>query len=244
MKYLDLTKKEVNELIKKAQNGDKEALDYLVSENMGLVRSVTKRFINRGCEYDDLMQIGSIGLLKAIKGFDSSYDVRFSTYAIPMIIGEIKRFLRDDGLIKVSRNLKELAIKAFALREVLEKSMGVEPTISELAAELDIEKEDLVLAINSQNNIQSLQEIINQGEGSPIELIDRILIEDSEELDIVNKIALKEVLSNLKQKDRQIIILRYFKELTQCQVADLLGISQVQVSRLEKKILQNLRKMI
>lgn len=242
MEWLELSQNEMNEIIQKAQSGDKESENFLITQNLGLVRSVIKRFLNRGCEYEDLMQIGSIGLLKAIKKFDCNYNVKFSTYAIPMIIGEIKRFLRDDGMIKVSRNLKEIAIKAYACREAIEKNIGREPTITELAAELDITKEDLILAINSQNSTQSLNEIINQEEGAPLLLIDRIQNEESQELSIINKIVLKEVISSLEQRERQIIMLRYFKEMTQCQVAEIIGISQVQVSRIEKKILDKLRK--
>ena len=244
MEWLELSQGEIYEIIKKAQSGDKESENYIIMQNLGLVRSVLKRFQNRGYEYEDLLQIGCIGLLKAIKKFDNSYNVKFSTYAIPMIIGEIKRFLRDDGMIKVSRNLKEIAAKAYMYRESLEKNNGKEPTLSELAAELEITKEELVIALNSQNAIYSLHEPINQDEGSPIELIDKVQNEKSQEFDIINRIILKETLSSLKQRERQIIILRYFKELTQCQVAELLGISQVQVSRSEKKILSKLREMI
>lgn len=244
MEWLELSQKEAYEIIKKAQNGDKESESYLIIQNLGLVRSVIRRFQNRGYEYEDLLQIGSIGLLKAIKKFDNSYNVKFSTYAMPMIIGEIKRFLRDDGMIKVSRNLKEIAAKAYMYREALEKDNGREPTLSELAAELEITKEDLVIALNSQNSIHSLHEPINQDEGSPIELIDKVQNEKFQEFDVINRIILKETLSSLEHRERQIIILRYFKELTQCQVAEILGISQVQVSRSEKKILGKLREMI
>lgn len=244
MEWSELSQGEILEIIEKAQNGDKELENYIVLQNLGLVRSVVKRFMNRGYEYDDLMQIGSIGLLKAIKKFDSSFNVRFSTYAIPMIIGEIKRFLRDDGMIKVSRNLKEIAAKANALKDIIGKSLGRDPTISELAAELDITKEELIMAMDSQNSVQSLYDIIHQDDGSPITLIDKIQQEGSQEIGIIERIVLKEVLSSLESRERQIITLRYFKEMTQCQVADILGISQVQVSRIEKKILEKLRKKI
>lgn len=241
MEWLKLSQGEINDIIKKAQNGDKELENYLITQNIGLIRSVVKRFTNRGCEYEDLVQIGSIGLIKAIKNYDSGFNVRFSTYAVPMIIGEIKRFLRDDGMIKVSRNLKEIAAKAYTLRESVEKNTGKEPTISELAAELDVSKEELVMAMNSQSTTQSLHELISQEEGSTIELIDRIENEGIEESSLIDRIALKEMLSALEQKERQIIVLRYFKEMTQCQIAKVLGISQVQVSRIEKKILKKLR---
>lgn len=241
MEWLKLSQEEINDIIKKAQCGDKELESYLISQNLGLIRSAVKRFLNRGCEYDDLMQIGSIGLLKAIKNYDSSYNVRFSTYAVPMIIGEIKRFLRDDGAIKVSRNLKEIAVKAYSLREEIEKNTGKEPTIIELAVKLDVTKEELVMAMNSQSSTLSLHELVSQEEGSTIELIDRIQNDESCESGIINQIILKELLFTLEKKERQIIVLRYFKEMTQCQIAKILGISQVQVSRIEKKILGKLK---
>ena len=244
MEWSELSQEAIIDLISKSQDGDIDAESYIVSQNLGLVRSVVKRFLNRGCEYEDLVQIGCIGLLKAIKKFDSSYNVRFSTYAIPMIIGEIKRFLRDDGIIKVSRSLKEIAMKANAYKENIEKNFGREPTISELAAELDIAAEDLIIAMDSINSTQSLYDIIHQDDGSPVLLIDKIQNENLEDIDMIDKIALKEVLATLDPRERQIIMLRYFSENTQCQVADTLGISQVQVSRIEKRILEKLRKRI
>jgi len=244
MDWSELSQDEINDYIRRAQNGDSEAENYIVSQNLGLVRSVVKRFLNRGCEYEDLVQIGSIGLLKAIKKFDTSYNVRFSTYAIPMIIGEIKRFLRDDGIIKVSRNLKEIAIKAHAYKENMEKTYGREPTISELAAELDITAEDLIMAMDSINSTQSLYDVIYQDDGSPVLLIDKIQNVNLDDTNLIDRIVLKEVISTLEPRERQIIILRYFNEKTQCQVAEMLGISQVQVSRIEKKILDKLRKRI
>lgn len=244
MERVELTQEEFLEVIFRAQNGDPEAENFLVENNIGLVRSVVRRFLNRGCEYDDLVQIGSIGLLKAIKKFDSSFNVRFSTYAIPMIMGEIKRFLRDDGMIKVSRSLKEIANKAHVAKEALEKDYGREPTISEIASVLEISKEDLVVALESVQSTEYLYETIHQDDGSPILLIDRISCNEGEDIDIVDKLALKEVLSALEPKERQIIMLRYFKDMTQCQVAEMLGMSQVQVSRVEKKIISKLRESI
>lgn len=244
MERVELSQEEFVELISRAQNGDQEAENFLVENNIGLVRSVVKRFLNRGCEYDDLIQIGSIGLLKAIKKFDVSFNVKFSTYAIPMIIGEIKRFLRDDGIIKVSRSLKEIANKANVLKEVMEKDFGREPTISELASELEISKEDLVMALDSVHATQYLYETIHQDDGSPVLLIDKISFKDNEDIEIIDRIALKEMLASLEPKERQIIVLRYFKDQTQCQVAELLGMSQVQVSRVEKRIMAKLRQKI
>lgn len=244
MERVELTQNEFLEIIHSAQSGDSEAENFLVENNMGLVRSVIRRFLNRGCEYDDLIQIGSIGLLKAIKKFDPSFNVKFSTYAIPMIIGEIKRFLRDDGIIKVSRNLKEIANKAHIAKETLEKDYGREPTISEIASILEISKEELVVALESVQNTEYLYEIIHQDDGSPILLIDRISCNEGEDIDIIDKLALKEVLSALEPRERQIIMLRYFKDMTQCQVAKILKMSQVQVSRIEKKIISKLRQSI
>jgi len=244
MEWVELTKEEFLEIISRAQSGDSEAENFLVENNIGLVRSVVRRFLNRGCEYDDLIQIGSIGLLKAIKKFDASFNVKFSTYAIPMIIGEIKRFLRDDGMIKVSRSLKEIANKAHVTKETLEKDYGREPTISEIASVLEISKEELVVALESVQSTEYLYETIHQDDGSPILLIDRISCNEGEDIDIIDRLALKEVLSALDPKERQIIMLRYFKDMTQCQVAEILGMSQVQVSRVEKKIIDKLRKNI
>ncbi len=244
MERVEVSQIEFEDLISRAQQGDSSAENFLVENNIGLVRSVVKRFMNRGCEYDDLVQIGSIGLLKAIKKFDLSYSVRFSTYAIPMIIGEIKRFLRDDGMIKVSRNLKEIANKANIIKETLEKDFGREPTIAELASELDVSKEELVMALDSVHATQYLYETIHQDDGSPILLIDKIDCNEGEDIGLIDRIALKEMLTSLEPKERQIIMLRYFKDKTQCQIAEMLGMSQVQVSRIEKKIILKLRQSV
>ena len=241
MERVELTQDEFLELIFRAQAGDSEAVNFLVENNIGLVRSVVKRFLNRGCEYDDLLQIGSIGLLKAIKKFDTDYNVKFSTYAIPMIIGEIKRFLRDDGIIKVSRNLKEIANRAHLAKETLEKDFGRVPTITEIASVLEISKEDLAVALESVQSTEYLYETIHQDDGSPILLIDKISYNEGEDIDVIDRLALKEMLTALEPKERQIIMLRYFKDMTQCQVAKMLGMTQVQVSRIEKKIIGKLR---
>lgn len=235
----------VLDLIDKAKTGDKQAQAILVEKNIGLVWSIVKRFQNRGYEVDDIFQIGSIGLIKAINKFDKSFEVKFSTYAVPMIIGEIKRFIRDDGIIKVSRSLKEIANKARVTKEVMSKELGREPTINEMAARLEISPEELVMAIEAGCSPESLYNTISEGDSSPILLIDRINGEgSSNEVDIIDKIALRQVLETLKPREKQIIILRYFKEKTQVQIAKMLGISQVQVSRIEKKILEDLKKKI
>jgi RNA polymerase sporulation-specific sigma factor len=193
---------------------------------------------------DDLFQIGSIGLLKAISKFDTSYDVKFSTYAVPMIAGEIKRFLRDDGIIKVSRSLKQTANKVRYTQENLTKTLGREPTIQEIAEELNIDKEEIVMALESTYHPDYLYDVVHQNEGSPLYVIDKISLNDGSEEDIIDNIMLKEILSQLKDRDRQVIVLRYFKDKTQVEVAELLGISQVQVSRIEKRIIEEMKKML
>lgn len=239
-----LSHEETQELISLAQKGDQEAKNKLVKHNIGLIKSVLRGFVNRGYDMDDLFQIGSIGLLKAIDKFDFSYEVKFSTYAVPMIAGEIKRFLRDDGMIKVSRSLKQTANKAKYTQEMLAKTLGREPTIQEIADELKIEKEEIVMALESSYQPDYLYDVVHQDEGSPLYLIDRLSMEQDNEKDIIDNILLKELLSRLKERDRQVIILRYFKDKTQVQVAKLLGISQVQVSRIEKRIIEDMKKML
>lgn len=239
-----LSHEETIELIKKSQSGDSEAKERLVEHNLGLIRSVLKGFLNRGHDIEDLFQIGSIGLLKAIDKFDDSFDVKFSTYAVPMIIGEIKRFLRDDGIIKVSRSLKQVAGMAKFAQENLYKVLGREPTIQEISDEIGIEKEEIVMALESSYQPEYLYEVIHQNDGSPLYLIDKLSMDSDEASDLVDNIMLKDVLNDLKPRDRQVIILRYFKDKTQVEVASLLGISQVQVSRIEKRIIQDIRKFL
>jgi RNA polymerase sporulation-specific sigma factor len=233
------------ELIKKAKEGDKIAQSFLVEKNIGLVWSIIKRFQNRGFEPDDLFQIGCIGLIKAINKFDSSFNVRFSTYAVPMIIGEIKRFIRDDGIIKVSRSLKEVAKKARITKEIMLKELGREPTITEISTRLNVPSEELVMAIEAGYTPDSLFNTVGEGESSQMLLIDKIDSESNHnEMDLIDKIALRQVVNDLNPREKQIIVLRYFKEKTQFQIAKLLGISQVQVSRIEKRILEDIRKKI
>ncbi|MGJ0848732.1 RNA polymerase, sigma subunit, RpoX/SigF [Tissierella praeacuta DSM 18095] len=237
-----LSHEKTMELIKEAQDGSMEAKEMLVSSNLGLIRSVLRGFMNRGYEVDDLFQIGSIGLLKAIDKFDTSFDVRFSTYAVPMIIGEIKRFLRDDGLVKVSRSLKQTASKAKGAEEKLFMQLGREPTIQEISDEIQMDKEDIVMALEASYHPEYLYDVVHQNDGSPLYLIDKISNESEDDRDIVDNIVLKDMLAKLKPRDRQVIILRYFKDKTQTEVASELGISQVQVSRIEKKIIEEMRK--
>ena len=231
-------------LIQRSHNGDEEARAQLVEENTGLVWCIVKRFYNRGAEAEDLFQIGSIGLLKAIDKFDLSYDVKFSTYAVPMISGEIKRFLREDGMIKVSRSLKELAHRAYSCEAVMQEKLGRDPTVTELAEELGVETEELTMALEASGDIESLHKPIYQKEGQEIRLMDKLPQKEEGEEKILDHMLLKQLLSYLDKEERQLIYLRYFADQTQSQVGKQMGISQVQVSRMEKKILKNLREQL
>ncbi len=230
-------------LIQKSHEGDKAAREQLVEENVGLIWCVVKRFYGRGLENEDLFQIGSIGLLKAIDKFDLSYDVKFSTYAVPMISGEIKRFLRDDGMIKVSRTLKELSYKIFQTREKLLDLLGREPTIEELADKMQIDKEEIVEALEAGSEVESIYKPIHQKEGNEIRLMDKLEEKEHREEKILDHMLLQQLLGTLEKEERTLIYMRYFQDKTQSQVGKELGISQVQVSRMEKKIMENLRKI-
>ncbi|NLK73929.1 MAG: RNA polymerase sporulation sigma factor SigF [Clostridiales bacterium] len=232
------------ELIKLSQEGNKDARDQIVADNVGLVWSIVRRFANRGHEMEDLFQIGSIGLIKAIDKFDSTFDVKFSTYAVPMITGEIKRFLRDDGIIKVSRSLKETATKIRVLREKYGNELGREPTIEEIEQELDLPKDEIIMALETGSEVESLYKTIYQGDGNPIYLIDKLTETKDESENLIDKLALREIISSLSEKEQEIIKLRYFKDRTQTDIAKELGISQVQVSRLEKRILKIMREKL
>ena len=233
-----LTNEEVRDYILRSHNGDKQARNILVERNVRLVWSVVQRFLNRGYDPDDLFQIGSIGLIKSIDKFDLSYEVRFSTYAVPMIIGEIQRFLRDDGSIKVSRSLKETANKIRRKRDELTKSLGRSPTILEISSELDISPEEAVYALEAAKSPHSIHETVFENDGDPITLLDQIADEESNWFD---KLTLEEAIRDLTERERLIVYLRYYKDQTQSKVAKRLGISQVQVSRLEKKILEEMK---
>ncbi len=231
----------IYELIQKAQKGDKEAKEIILKENSGLIWSIVKKFKGRGYDFDDLYQIGSMGLLKCIDKFDMKYEVKFSTYAVPMIMGEIKRFLRDDGLIKVSRPLKEIAVKAKYIREEMTQKNGSEPTISELAAALGTAPEELMMALESTRDTESIFQTVYQQNGSSVYLLDKLYPESEDSEKIIDIISLKEILNTLDTKERHIIIMRYFKDKTQSEIAKEMGISQVQVSRIEKRVLKNIR---
>ena len=229
------------ELIRLSQQGDKEARDRVITENVGLVWSIVRRFMSRGHETEDLFQIGSIGLIKAIDKFDMSYEVKFSTYAVPMIMGEIKRFLRDDGAIKVSRSMKETAGKIRVIRERLGSLYGREPTLEEISKELNLAKEEVLMALESGAEVESLYKTIYQGDGNAIYLIDKLEQTNDESENMIDKLALRETIASLDEKDQELIRLRYFLNRTQTDIAKEMGISQVQVSRLEKKILLKMR---
>jgi RNA polymerase sporulation-specific sigma factor len=230
---------EVKRLIKESQAGDQSARDLIVQKNMRLVWSVVQRFLNRGYEPDDLFQIGCIGLLKSVDKFDLSYDVKFSTYAVPMIIGEIQRFIRDDGTVKVSRSLKETGNKIRKAKDELSKTLGRIPTVNEISEYLEIPIEDIIMAQEASRTPSSIHETVYENDGDPITLLDQI--DDGNEGKWFDKIALKEAIRELEERERLIVYLRYYKDQTQSEVATRLGISQVQVSRLEKKILQQMK---
>ena len=205
---------------------------------------MVRRFAGRGHDLEDLYQIGCIGLLKCIDKFELAYDVKFSTYAVPMIMGEVKRFLRDDGMVKVSRSLKETAYKVYVMRERMVNENGVEPTLEELAVCLEIDKEDIVVALEASSEVESIYKTIYQNDGNSIYLIDKLVSSEDESQRAVNQLALEELMSDLDEKEKRIIIMRYFEDKTQTEIAKIVGISQVQVSRIEKKVLLKMREQI
>lgn len=233
---------ETIELIKQSRAGDKLAREQVINENMPLVYSIVRRFRGRGYDVEDLSQIGAIGLIKAVDNFNIHFDVKFSTYAVPMISGEIKRFLRDDGMVKVSRTLKENGMRIRRVAEALSGELGREATLEELSAATELRKEEIVMALEAGNEVESLHKTVFQKEGSEILLMDRIQSEKNESEAVVNQLLLQQLLEELDEKERRLIELRYFEEKTQVQTADALGMSQVQVSRLEKKVLGSMRK--
>ena len=230
-------------LIRRAQDGDKEAREQVINENIGLVWSIVRRFLGRGQEAEDLFQIGVIGLMKAVDKFDLSYEVMFSTYAVPMISGEIKRFLRDNNsLLKMSRSIKENGWKIKAAKERLSYELGRDATMEELAAATELSVEDVVTALEAGSEIESIYKTVYQGDGNEIYLVDRIKEEKNETESLINRMTVEQLLASLSEEERLLITSRYFEDKTQVQTAALLGISQVQVSRLEKKILLKMRK--
>jgi RNA polymerase sporulation-specific sigma factor len=235
-----LKDEEMIELLQKVQKGDEEAREKLINYNLRLVFSLVQRFSNRGYESEDLFQIGTIGLIKAIDKFDLSYNVKFSTYAVPMIIGEIRRFLRDDSPIKISRSLKENAYRINKTRETLTKQLGREPTLQEIAAEIDIPMEEIITSLEAMQLPTSIYETLYQDDGDPIYVLDQ-LSSTTEDEAWFEKIAFKEILYKLPDKERDILIMRFIQDKTQTEIANIIGLSQVQVSRLERQALKKFK---
>lgn len=248
---------EVSVLIARSQSGDKGAREVLIEKNLGLVHSIVRRFVGRGHDPEDLFQIGTIGLMKSIDKFDLQLGVKFSTYAVPMITGEIRRFLRDDGPVKVSRTLKENGMKVRAVRQKLQGILGREPTLAELAQDSGLSQEDIVMAMEASCEVESLYAAVHQDDGSEVYLVDRVArgmdgalgalnggeAQDPEKEELLNHILLQGLLDGLPERERELIHMRYFQDRTQVEIASVMGISQVQVSRLEKKTLLRMREM-
>ncbi len=246
---------EMSVLIARSQAGERDAREVLIEKNLGLVHHIVRRFAGRGYELEDLFQVGTIGLMKAIDKFDLTLGLKFSTYAVPMITGEIKRFLRDDGPVKVSRTIKENGLKVKLARQKLQAAGGHEPTLQELAAEAGLSVEDVVLAMEAGVEVESIYSAVYQDDGSEVYLVDKLVrgrnsavggsavggcgSEDEEKL--LNHMLLKQLLDGLEPADRKLIYMRYFQDKTQMEIASILGVSQVQVSRMEKKILLRMR---
>ena len=232
--------------IKKAQEGDKFELERLIRQNNGLIWSIVKRFYGRGYDAEDLYQIGCMGFIKSIKRFDTTFEVKLSTYCVPYILGEIKRFIRDDGPIKISRSIKDLAIKIKELQKEYSKK-GKDISIEQIAKELKLSKEDIIFAMESSNTVESFEANIMKDSSSDdkkISLIDRIATDKNEEEVITNKLALQDIIEKLENKEKEVILLRFFKEKTQTEVAKILGITQVQVSRIERKTLARMKQKL
>lgn len=233
-----------DELLKKFADGDETAKTELIENNVGLVRSIVKRFLGRGHEAEDLFQIGCIGLIKAVNKFDRSFDVAFSTYAVPMIIGEIKRFIRDDGIIKVSRVYKDISYKAVTVRERMLAENKVEPSVGEIAEVLGISPQELSTAMEAVVKPESLYTQIDDGNSEGKTLMDKLESKDDDQQKIENRIMLSQAFSGIDEREKLIIYLRYFRQRTQSEIAERLGISQVQVSRIEKKVLLKMREKL
>lgn len=235
----------VTALIKQAHAGDKKAREKLISDNFGLVWSIVRRFDNRGHEKEELFQIGTIGLMKAIDKFDIVYEVRFSTYAVPMIMGEIKRFLRDNSMMKVSRSLKENGWKIKKASDMLSQKYGRDVSLQEISEETGLSVEDIVEAMEANEEVASIYQPVYQSDESEIYLVDQVSEKGTPKTDeLVNHLLLEQLLSELDEQEKELIDLRYFKEMTQAQIAKQLGVSQVQVSRMEKKILLRMRQKL
>lgn len=247
---------EVSVLIERSQSGDKGAREVLIEKNLGLVHSIVRRFVGRGYDLEDLFQIGTIGLMKSIDKFDLQLGVKFSTYAVPMITGEIRRFLRDDGPVKVSRTLKENGMRVKAARQKLQGELGREPTMKELSESCGLAVEDVVMAMEAGCEVESIYAAVYQDDGSEVYLVDKVVRgehgavgssiiagDDYEKERLLNHMLLEELLAELTDRERELITMRYFQNRTQIEIAGIMGISQVQVSRMEKKILLRMRQL-
>ena len=238
--FVLLSADQMRELVKLAKSGDELAKEKLIQGNYPLIKSVVKHYLNKGVDYDDLYQIGMLGFLKAINNFDEGFDVKFSTYAMPMINGEIKRFLRDDGIIKVSRAIKTLEIKVKRFIDDYQKEHSSLPQVSLIAEALNASEEDVVSALESCRTLISIDAKIDENDNNSGLVVDKIIVGDDTER-IIDNIALKEAIKKLPERDRKILLLRYFRDKTQSEVAEIMQVSQVQVSRIESKILQTLK---
>ena len=230
--------------LRKAKAGDADAKEILLQNNVLLIKSIIKRFKNKGVDYDDLYQLGCVGFLKAIKNFDEKFGVVFSTYAVPMIIGEVKRFLRDDGTIKVSRMIKSQAILINRYIQSRIDENGETPTLDEISVALNMEREDVVLALDSAKMPLSLSGTIDDGsDDKKVELVDKLPSNERED-DMVDKILLRSMIEKLPERERKVIIMRYYRDNTQSEIAEALGVSQVQISRIENKIIKQFKSQI
>lgn len=237
-----LSQEDTLQLIKNAQNGDSLAKEKLINENSPLIKSLIKRYINKGIEYDDLYQLGCLGFIKAIYNFNQSFNTKFSTYVVPMVIGEIKRFMRDDGAIKVSRAIKTQNIKINRFLEDFYSKNYRKPTFEEIAKEFNMDISEVIFTMDSAKMPVSIYTPSQDEENKNMFLLDKYAEDQSD--DMIDNIVLKNVLKNLCERDKQIIILRFFRDKTQSEIAKILGVSQVQVSRLENKILEKMRETL
>jgi len=232
------------ELLKFAKEGDQDAKEQLINDNLGLVWAVARRFIGRGHDLDDLYQIGCIGLIKCIDKFDLSFDVKFSTYAVPMISGEIKRFLRDDGIVKISRTLKETAYKVKRMRDEIMNRTGIEPKLEEISQLLEIDVEEIVASLEANVEVESIHKTIYENDGNTICLIDKLTTQEDEKDNVINQLLIDNLMNSLDEIEADIIRMRYYENRTQTEIANVIGVSQVQVSRMEKKILLKMRQQL
>ena len=234
------------ELIRQAQDGDKKARDKVISDNLGLVHAIVRRFEQRGHDREELFQVGCIGLIKAVSHFDLSLNLAFSTYAVPLIMGEIRRFLRDDGMVKVSRSLKENGYKIGKAKEMLTKELGREPTLMEIAVITELSKEEIIMALEANYRVESIYQPVAGSDGEEMLLIDQIKNKTGEDgmpetETVLNELLVGQLLDSLDETEKKLIRLRYYENKTQCDVAKILSVTQVQVSRMEKKILRKMR---